>query len=80
MIKGTIVLEDTTIGFDYIYEGNLVSYFVRDNLEYKEESFTVPARKFFSALAIAVHLDGMPDWKTDYEDAESIMGEIRWIP
>lgn len=80
MIEGRIVMEDTTIQFEYLVEKSSVRYTVTDTFLNKTETFEDPARKFFSALAIAVHLDGMPDWKTDYEDAESIMGEIRWIP
>jgi hypothetical protein len=44
------------------------------------ETFTVPQEVFFKALSIAVHNSGMPDYREDYPDAESIMGTIRWIP
>ena len=80
MIAGNIILEDTQINFTVDYITNTVSFTVSDTLLGRSESKVVPQDKFFKALAIAVHNDGMPDYNLDYPDAESIMGEIRWIP
>ena len=82
MIQGTIQLEDVRIQFHVNYEDNTVSYVVSEDLgnKLRTEKLIVPQAKFFKALAIAVHNDGMPDADVDYPDAESIMGEIRWIP
>ena len=81
-IWGEINLEDIKIDFAVDHTNNTVMYKVWEWSEkgLKEETFTVPQAKFFKALAIAVHNDGMPDAEKDYPDAESIMGEIRWIP
>ena len=80
MIAGSILMEDTSISFVYNAEDLTVRYTVKDSFRKEEETLTVSARNFFSALAIAVHNDGMPDWKTDYQDAEKAIGKIRWIP
>ena len=79
MIAGTIVMEDQTLQFSLNYDENTVTYTISDTLD-GSETFTVPQSKFFKALAISMHNDGMPDYKADYPDAESIMGRIRWIP
>jgi len=79
MIAGTIILEDFTISFSEGEEGT-VTFTVTDAHAGKTETKNVSAPKFFKALAIAVHMDGMPDYRDDYLDAESIMGDIRWIP
>ena len=79
MIKGSITLEDIAINFENDDKGN-VTFEVSEPFDGTLERFTVPQDKFFKALAIAVHNDGMPDYRTDYEDAESIQGIIRWIP
>lgn len=88
MIAGSIALEDISIVFEVT--GNLTvkydvfEYALDDELRHRppvrHESFEVPQDKFFKALSIAVHNDGMPDAVKDYPDAESIMGAIRWIP
>ena len=81
MIAGHITFEDHTIQFRVNYKTNTVDYTVIDSLENTSETFeNVPQDKFFKALSIMVHNDGMPDYKADYQDAESIMGKIRWIP
>ena len=80
MISGNIMLEDQEISFMYNANKLTVTYTVRDYFHKTEETLTVPSRNFFSALAIAVHNDGMPDWKKDYPDAEKAIGKIRWIP
>lgn len=80
MICGNIIMEDTSISFQHNQETGEVTFTVIDALISKSETKTVPQDKFFKALAIAVHNDGMPDYNKDYDDAESIMGEIRWIP
>lgn len=88
MIAGSLKLEDISIVFqttdDLQVMFDVYEYLPGSNgvetPAFKHESFTVPQAKFFKALAIAVHNDGMPDAEKDYPDAESIMGEIRWIP
>jgi len=84
MIEGKIVMEDTILEFRLNNEEGTVTYTVTDTLaqtaELSQERFTVPQAAFFKALAIAVHNDGMPDYRADYADAEGIMGKIRWIP
>ena len=79
MIKGSITLEDIVISFENDDTGN-VTFEVSEPFDGTSEQFTVPQDKFFKALAIAVHNDGMPNADLDYPDAESIMGKIRWIP
>ena len=80
MICGNIIMEDTSISFQHNQETGEVTFTVIDALIGKSETKTVPQDKFFKALAIAVHNDGMPDYNVDYPDAESVMGDIRWIP
>lgn len=80
MIAGKIFLEDHEIVFAYNHKNNTVQYTVTDHYSKEVESLEVPANKFFAALSIAVHNDGMPDYRSDYPLAESIMGSIRWIP
>jgi hypothetical protein len=89
MIAGKITLEDTVIDFMIFYNvvGHKVPsearYTVKDMPSGKMETRIVPAHKFLKALAIAVHMEGMPDYAKDYDDAESIMNEdkdLRWIP
>ena len=80
MIKGTIVLEDITIKFQLLGQTNTVQAQIKDTFNNEINLIEVPQDKFFKALAIAVHNDGMPDYKKDYPDAESIMKTIRWIP
>ena len=79
MIAGTIVLEDVSLSFT-INAGLMAYWTVCDSFTGKVESHSAPQDKFLKALAIAMHNDGMPDYVKDYPDAESIMGEIRWIP
>ncbi len=78
-ISGKVTLEDITIDFE-IGENNMPKVIVIDTFEKKQETIFAEADKFMKALAIAVHFDGMPDFNKDYPDAESVMGEIRWIP
>jgi len=82
MIKGFLELEDITIDFSVDSRTNEATYTLVDIVTGKQEVHVVPQIKFFKALAIAIHNDGMPDYKADYSDAESIMqpGGIRWIP
>jgi len=79
MISGMLILEDTTINFTQAEKG--INVTINDTFSRQIEVLeNVPLDKFTKALAIAVHVDGMPDHKKDYEDAESIQGKIRWIP
>lgn len=85
MISGKIILEDITIEFGQTEspeEGGLAQLFMLVTITkgYLREILLLPQAKFFKALAIAVHNDGMPEYEKDYPDAESVMGKIRWIP
>ena len=84
MICGTVCIEEIVINFAVItdpHSNNTVNYTVSDTASGIAESFNnVAQHKFFKALAIAVHNDGTPNYDLDYPDAESIMGDIRWIP
>ncbi len=79
MIKGFIVMEDTKIEFSYP-GGDEVNVFIHDSFKNLSENLVIKPEHFFSALAIAVHMDGMPNAEKDYPDAEKAMGKIRWIP
>jgi hypothetical protein len=79
MIKGFIVMEDTKIEFSYS-GGEEVDVFIYDSFKNLSENLVIKPEYFFSALSIAVHMDGMPDAEKDYPDAEKAMGKIRWIP
>ena len=88
MFTGSICMEDVIVTFavkssynDVMALEDTVDYTVSDTTAGIAESFHgVSPAKFFKALAIAIHNDGMPDWRADYADAESIMGTTRWIP
>ena len=83
MITGTIILEDHRLIFDVNYDTNTVSYMITNIITNKSKTKKVPQDKFFKALAIAVHNDGMPDYEKDYPDAEEVQPdekELRWIP
>jgi hypothetical protein len=78
-IYGTVVLEDSEITFTC--DENCVAHWtIRDTFLKTEESKHGPQKDFLAALAIAVHNDGEPDFNKDYPAAESIQGNIRWIP
>lgn len=80
-IFGDITLEDTRIIFEQNQKDNTINFRVYDYPSRTSEHFRdIPQDKFFKALSIAIHNDGMPDAVRDYPDAESIMGKIRWIP
>ena len=81
MIKGTVVLEDIKIEFE-VGKGNVI-YTVTDLFDRCQKTVITPQDRFFKALAIAVHNDGMPEWEKDYPDAELAMPNermLRWIP
>ena len=83
MISGQITLEDTIIDFHEGSEEGSIMVTITDIPTQRSACSTVDQAKFFKALAIAVHNDGMPDWQEDYADAESIMPKdpiLRWIP
>lgn len=80
-IEGRIVLADMILEFRSDDEALMVDYTIK--MEFGRASMRVPQDKFLKALAIAVHNDGMPDFKIDYDDAESVMPKddsYRWIP
>jgi hypothetical protein len=82
MIAGKFILEDIEI----VFANNsdlTITYTVKQWIPYEDElceTFTVPQEVFLKALSIAVHNQGMPDFRQDYPIAESIQGVIRWIP
>ena len=80
MIAGTIEFDDININFEYNAQDGTVTYTVTDRLNGMTETLTVRHPDFFCALSIAMHNDGMPDWRRDYPAAERAIGEIRWIP
>lgn len=82
MIAGSIFMEDIVLTYALSTDSyTQVDYTVTDMFSKITESFEgVDAKKFFSALSIALHWDGTPDYNKDYGDAESLMREIRWIP
>ena len=85
MIAGTIVLEDLVLNFSQAVSKDLVAeleieFTITDTRTGNFEKKVVPQANFFKALSIAVHNDGEPDFNKDYPDAESVMGDIRWIP
>ena len=85
MISGTILLEDLVLTFSQVYSpgftsGPNIEFTISNIFDGTAEKKIVPQDKFFKALSIAVHNDGTPNFEKDYPDAESIMGDIRWIP
>ena len=82
MICGDITLEDVRIIFKDTDKGT-VRYTSIDVVGGGFEELEVPTNKFYKALAIAVHIDGMPEYQKDYPDAEKVMPRhpgLRWIP
>ena len=80
MIAGTLVIEDCVLTFSI--NSNEATYTVADHKN-GQETRTVPAKAFMSALAIAVHWDGEPNAEQDYPEAESVQPldkKLRWIP
>ena len=77
-IKGIVILEELSIYFELL-ESNIVQYTITDSFTGKKEEKEAPSYDFFATLAIAVHHEGKPEPK-DFEIAEKIQGEIRWIP
>ena len=86
MIYGKVVLEDITIDFTAFEDSEgkcMVRYNVFNGITRETDSLVVPQADFFAALAIAVHDDGMPDYRADYPAAESVQPEnpfLRFIP
>ncbi len=78
-IHGTITLEDTVIKFSCRSDIDKTEVVVTDTY-YKKTSITVEdTNNFMKALSIAIHPDGMPEYKKDYPDAESLACK-RFIP
>jgi hypothetical protein len=82
MIAGTIVMEDVTIHFMLVGDDRAQVTVGQTNMhgEVYVESYECSATDFTKALAIAVHHEGMPNAREEYDAAERAMGEIRWIP
>ena len=80
MIRGNITLEDVRISFLQQTDGTINAVILDTFTVEPEVLANLPMDKFFKALAIAVHPEGEAACQEDYEDAESIMGMIRWIP
>ena len=78
-IFGNITLEDTRIEFE-VLDDTTAQYQICDLLTDACEHLKCDGKSFMSALAIAVHWDGMPNYNTDYAMAEAIQRKIRWIP
>jgi len=81
MFNGYIILEDHILTFNTV--NREVSYSITDNLTGDTANMRVPLSAFTKALAIAVHIDGLPSYKKDYPEAESVMPSnrnLRWIP
>ena len=82
MLSGILQLEDLTIQF-HAYADLQIRYTVLDNQTHEEETNLAPQAAFLAALAIAVHNDGTPDYRVDYEAAESVQPSnpaLRFIP
>lgn len=84
-LYGKITLADQTIEFSC--EDGLCEYTITLQREPGHTSHMgkthVPQEAFLKALAIAVHNDGMPDYRADYPDAEAVQlsdPEFRFIP
>ena len=84
MIYGRVRFEDIILSWDTTQEEEgKVRYTVEGAFSQEYEVRVVDSRAFFSALAILCHNDGMPDYKVDYPEAESIQPlntALRWIP
>ena len=80
---GTIVMADITLHFSVNPVSGSARWTVLEtqpNGDLREETREEPATCFLAALAIAVHHSGTPMYDVDYPAAESVMGNIRWIP
>lgn len=80
-ITGVIRLADMVISFSCNSGENKASYYIeRNDIAVAKHC---DSDKLLKALAIMIHSDGTPDYKVDYEDAESILPadpELRFIP
>ena len=82
-IQGSFKVADITV--DFVIEEEMARYTVSLYREGHSVSraFSAPQDKFLKALSIMVHNDGMPDYRADYPEAESIQPkdpDFRWIP
>ena len=84
MIYGRVRFEDTILTWDTTHEEEgKVRYTVEDAFSHAHEVRVVDSRAFFNALSILAHNDGMPDYRVDYPEAESVQPlntALRWIP
>lgn len=83
MIAGYMELEDFRVQWKQGTRANTMDYTVMeliDSGEFDQETFLgIDQADFLSALAIAIHNDGMSNAEQDYPAAERVMGRIRWI-
>lgn len=80
-ISGVIRLADMVISFSCNSGENKASYYIeREGIGVTKHC---DSDKLLKALAIMIHNDGTPDYKVDYDDAESTQPsdpEMRFIP
>jgi hypothetical protein len=83
MIKGHLILEDIRIKFQQNKDQS-VTFEVSDMTDPSiKKRKRVSGPDFFGALSIAIHYDGMPDYRKDYPAAEMIQSldrRLRFIP
>ena len=75
-ISGRIELEDLVIEF---VGTEMDRCMVRVTSEAESTEYFCSSRDLTSAVAIAIHHDGMPNWETDYEAAERAQPEQRFL-
>lgn len=80
MLTFQICLADIVINAVVNEETRLATVSVVDTQTQETETYTCDAIDFTKALSIAVHWDGMPDYREDSPAAERAIGKIRWIP
>ena len=87
-IRGSLILEDTSITFELI--GGAVGhayakalYTVEDLVTNRSETLEVDAKAFMTALSLSISWEGIGTRDSDYALAETVMpldGLLRWIP
>jgi hypothetical protein len=82
-IVGSITIADTLINFSANSGENKAFYIVRNLHTGEKETRECSSQAFLKALAIMIHNDGMPNYETDYPDAEAVQPNnpnLRFIP